>query len=42
MATYFKLEALRPGVFKMVKIEESELSEADPEFKEETEILNTI
>ena len=38
----FKLEALRPGVFKMVKIEESELSEADPEFKEETEILNTI
>jgi hypothetical protein len=38
----FKLEALRPGVFKMVKIEESELSEVDPEFKEETEILNTI
>lgn len=38
----FKLEALRSGVFKMVKIEESELSEVDPEFKEETEILNTI
>lgn len=38
----FKLEALRSGVFKMVKIEESELSEADPEFKEETKILNTI
>lgn len=38
----FKLQEQRPGVYKMIKIEESDLLEHDPILKEETEILNSI